>query len=155
CAIDRPQRAKRRMATNTTGRSGILDSAPARSETGLSVVVPVHNESAGLRHFHTNLVEALSDLRRKRGLKCEIIYIDDGSRDDTLAVANTLPADGVDVQVISLSRNFGKEAALMAGLEYARLGAVLFMDGDGQHPPSMIDTLVGHWLDGGYDVIYT
>jgi glycosyltransferase involved in cell wall biosynthesis len=59
------------------------------------------------------------------------------------------------VQVVSLSRNFGKEAALLAGLDYARFGAVLFMDGDGQHPPSLVDKLVGHWLDDGYDVVYT
>jgi glycosyltransferase involved in cell wall biosynthesis len=57
--------------------------------------------------------------------------------------------------VVSLSRNFGKEAALLAGLEHARLGAVLFMDGDGQHPPDLVDTLVRHWLDEGYDVVYT
>jgi glycosyltransferase involved in cell wall biosynthesis len=59
------------------------------------------------------------------------------------------------VQVVGLSRNFGKEAALVAGLDHARLAAVLFMDGDGQHPPDLIDTLVGHWLDDGYDVVYT
>ena len=59
------------------------------------------------------------------------------------------------MQVVSLSRNFGKEAALLAGLDHARLGAVLFMDGDGQHPPALIETLVGHWLDDGYDVVYT
>ena len=52
---------------------------------------------------------------------------------------SALPAEALDVQVVSLSRNFGKEAALLAGLDHARLGAVLFMDGDGQHPPSLID----------------
>ena len=65
------------------------------------------------------------------------------------------PPAALDVQVISLSRNFGKEAALLAGLEHARHGAVLFIDGDGQHPPDLIGKLVGHWLDDGYDVIYT
>src|SRR6202023_3755076 len=63
--------------------------------------------------------------------------------------------DGLDVQVVSLSRNFGKEAALMAGLDHARRGAVLFMDGDGQHPPDLVEKLVDHWIDGGYDVVYT
>jgi glycosyltransferase involved in cell wall biosynthesis len=57
--------------------------------------------------------------------------------------------------VVSLSRNFGKEAALMAGLDHARRGAVLFMDGDGQHPPDLVEQLVSHWIDGGYDVVYT
>src|ERR1700684_3993960 len=86
---------------------------------------------------------------------CEVIYVDDGSADDTLAIARALPASALDVQVVSLSRNFGKEAALLAGLDHARLGAVLFIDGDGQHPPELIEALVGHWLDDDYDVVYT
>ena len=97
----------------------------------------------------------MQKLSATRRLTCEIVYVDDGSRDDTLAVAKALPATTFDVQVISLSRNFGKEAALLAGLDHARLGAVLFIDGDGQHPPDLIETLVGHWLDGGYDVVFT
>jgi glycosyltransferase involved in cell wall biosynthesis len=137
-----------------TGLPATQSGRPARN-AGLSVVVPCFNEAAGLSLFHRRLTEALAAIKAKRGLRCEIIYIDDGSRDDTYAVASDLPANGVDVQVIGLSRNFGKEAALMAGLHHARFGAVLFMDGDGQHPPALIDTLVGHWLDRGYDVIYT
>ena len=90
-----------------------------------------------------------------RNLATEVVYVDDGSSDATLAAARTLAADGLDVQVIALSRNFGKEAALLAGLDHARLGAVLFMDGDGQHPPALVEKLVGHWLDDGYDVVYT
>ena len=84
-----------------------------------------------------------------------MVYVDDGSADDTLAIARGLPADALDVQVVSLSRNFGKEAALMAGLDHARRGAVLFMDGDGQHPPALVEKLVAHWIDDGYDVVYT
>jgi polyisoprenyl-phosphate glycosyltransferase len=122
---------------------------------GLSIVVPVYNEADGLAKLHARLIAAAHALAAERALACEIIYVDDGSRDASLAVACALPADGVDVQVVSLSRNFGKEAALMAGLDHARRGAVLFMDGDGQHPPQLITTLVGHWLDDGYDVVYT
>jgi glycosyltransferase involved in cell wall biosynthesis len=136
------------MTTTTTNRT-------STAEAGLSIVVPVYNEGRGLKDFHARLEEVARQLRQKRGLAIEVVYVDDGSRDDSLAVAQTLPAEALDVQVISLSRNFGKEAALLAGLDHARLGAVLFMDGDGQHPPMLIDTLVGHWLDGGYDVIYT
>ncbi len=84
-----------------------------------------------------------------------MVYVDDGSRDDTARIAAALPADPLDVQVVSLSRNFGKEAALLAGLDHARLGAVLFMDGDGQHPPALVDTLVARWLVDGFDVVYT
>lgn len=134
-------------------RSAHEDSLRARS--GLSIVVPCFNEAEGLPKFHTKLGEVAQELKKKRGLSVEVVYVDDGSKDDTFAVADTLPADALDVQVISLSRNFGKEAALMAGLEHARHGAVLFMDADGQHPPDLIDTLVGRWLDDGYDVIYT
>jgi glycosyltransferase involved in cell wall biosynthesis len=105
--------------------------------------------------LHGRIGEVAARLQAGRGLSCEIVYVDDGSRDASLDVARNLPADATDVQVVSLSRNFGKEAALLAGLEHARRGAVLFMDGDGQHPPALIETLVGHWLDDGYDVVYT
>lgn len=131
------------------------DEAIRVPNVGLSIVVPVFNEGQGLAALHESLTAVARGLKHARGLACEVVYVDDGSSDDTLAVAQALPAAGLDVQIVSLSRNFGKEAALLAGLDHARLGAVLFMDGDGQHPPSLIDTLVGHWLDGGYDVVYT
>jgi polyisoprenyl-phosphate glycosyltransferase len=133
----------------------IASRSAAPAEAGLSIIVPVFNEAAGLASFHDGLAAVARRLRQSRGLACEVVYVDDGSHDNSFAVAGALPADALDVQVISLSRNFGKEAALMAGLDHARFGAVLFMDGDGQHPPSLIETLVGHWLDGGYDVVYT
>jgi glycosyltransferase involved in cell wall biosynthesis len=129
--------------------------APASGEPGLSVVVPLLNEAAGLPALHQRLEEVLRRIRETRGLRSEIVYVDDGSCDATLAIARALPAGAADLQVVALSRNFGKEAALLAGLDHTRLAAVLFMDGDGQHPPDLIDTLVGHWLDGGYDVVYT
>jgi len=134
--------------------SGAFDTT-GRAVPGLSIVVPVYNEAKGLAAFHARLTEAVRRLRETRGLNVEVIYVDDGSEDETFAIASTLPADALDVQLVSLSRNFGKEAALMAGLDHARLGAVLFMDGDSQHPPALIGTLVGHWLDDGYDVVFT
>ena len=127
----------------------------AEAAQGLSIVVPLHNEAASIARLHARLVEVARTLGANRALACEVVYVDDGSRDDTLAVARALPATALDVQVVSLSRNFGKEAALLAGLDHARLGAVLFIDGDGQHPTALIETLVGHWLDGGYDVVFT
>ena len=114
-------------------------------EAGLSIVVPLYNEARGLARLHEQLSDAARALTGKRGLAVEVVYVDDGSRDDTLTIARGLPADALDVQVVALSRNFGKEAALAAGLDHARRGAVLFMDGDGQHPPALIETLVGHW----------
>ena len=127
----------------------------AGARAGLSIIVPVYNEAIGLPRLHADLTELARRLREQRALACEVVYVDDGSADDTLAVARALPAAGLDVQVVSLSRNFGKEAALLAGLDHARLGAVVFMDGDGQHPPALIETLVGHWLDDDCDVVYT
>jgi glycosyltransferase involved in cell wall biosynthesis len=138
------------MSNVTINRSEEAQDAPA-----LSIVVPVHNEAAGLPQLHERLVAIARRLADTRSLACEIVYVDDGSSDDTFAVARGLPAAGLDLQVVSLSRNFGKEAALLAGLDHVRHEAVLFMDGDGQHPPALIETLVGHWLDGGYDVVYT
>jgi len=126
-----------------------------RADAGLSIVVPVYNESAGLPALHARISDVARRLKEARRLATEVIYVDDGSKDATLSVASGLPADLLDVQVVSLSRNFGKEAALLAGLDHARFGAVLFMDGDGQHPPSLVEQLVTHWLDDGYDVIYT
>jgi polyisoprenyl-phosphate glycosyltransferase len=130
------------------------NAAPARPQ-GLSIVVPLHNEAAGLPALHARIGEVVAQLTAVHPLHVEIVYVDDGSGDDTATIARDLPTAGLDVQVISLSRNFGKEAALLAGLDHARFGAVLFRGSEGQHPPSLIETLVGHWLDDGYDVIYT
>ncbi|MGA8610616.1 MAG: glycosyltransferase [Xanthobacteraceae bacterium] len=143
-----------REITPARGPHGAAD-AVAAARAGLSIVVPLYNEGAGLERLHGRLVDIAQNLQRTRSLACEVVYVDDGSVDNTLAIARALPANGLDVQVVSLSRNFGKEAALLAGLDHARLGAAVFVDGDGQHPPALIEKLVGHWLDDGYDVVYT
>ncbi len=122
---------------------------------GLTIVVPVFNEAAGLAALHNKLTSLAARLRDQRGLATEIVYVDDGSRDETFAIARTLPAETADVQAISFSRNFGKEAALLAGLDHARKNAILFMDGDGQHPPELAEKLVALWQDERYDVVYT
>ena len=124
-------------------------------KAGLSIVVPLYNEAKNLARLHAQLSEVARKLAEARDLSVEFVYVDDGSSDNTLQIARALPAASLDVQVLALSRNFGKEAALAAGLDHAARGAVLFMDGDGQHPPALIETLVSHWLDGGYDVVYT
>ncbi len=135
--------------------SSLSTTAANAAVKGLSIVVPAYNEAAGLAALHRRICDLAKTLRQRYALACEVVYVDDGSNDATLAIARSLPADALDVQVVSLSRNFGKEAALMAGLDHARRGAVLFMDGDGQHPPALVEQLVSHWIDGGYDVVYT
>ena len=135
--------------------SGLSTTAATAAAQGLSIVVPLYNEAAGLAFLHERLGELAKNLRQRYGLACEVVYVDDGSADATFAIARGLAAVALDIQVVSLSRNFGKEAALMAGLDHARRAAVLFMDGDGQHPPDLVEKLVGHWIEGGYDVVYT
>src|SRR5260370_9140973 len=135
--------------------SGLTTTAANAAAQGLSIVVPVYNEAAGLALLHQRLGELAKTLLARCGVGSEVVYVDDGRTGATLAIARALAPDGLDVQVVSLSRNFGKEAALMAGLDHARRGAVLFMDGDGQHPPDLVEKLVGHWIDGGFDVVYT
>jgi glycosyltransferase involved in cell wall biosynthesis len=140
------------MATKP-GKSGAR--AGRGAVPGLSIVVPLFNEANGLPALHARIVEVAKRLKAERGMSLEVVYVDDGSRDATNDIAKSLPADVFDLQLVTLSRNFGKEAALLAGLDHARLGAVMFMDGDGQHPPSLMETLVARWLDDRYDVIYT
>ncbi|ALK10477.1 glycosyltransferase family 2 protein [Blastochloris viridis] len=132
-------------------------STPAASPAaaGLSIIVPVYNEAANLPLLHGRLLAQAASFARSRGLRIELVYVDDGSCDASLSVLRGLKSDGVDLQVLSFSRNFGKEAALVAGLDHARNGALLFMDADGQHPPEMVEQLVSLWLDDGFDVAYT
>src|SRR6185312_15965934 len=138
-----------------TDVSGLSTTAATAAARGLSMVVPLYNEAAGLPLLHQRISELAIRLRQRYGLGCEVVYVDDGSVDATLAIARGLAAAALDGQVVSLSRNCGKEAALMAGLDHARRGAVMFMDGDGQHPPFLVEQLVAHWIEGGYDVVYT
>jgi glycosyltransferase involved in cell wall biosynthesis len=145
--------ARRGGTTKRGARSPERTGAPARP--GLSIVVPLHNEAVGLPGLHQRLLTAADGLKNARGLPVEIVYVDDGSSDRTLEIARTLPAKGVDLQVVALSRNFGKEAALLAGLDHAGGEALLFMDGDGQHPPELIEKLVALWHADGNDVVYT
>src|SRR5437660_433615 len=111
------------MAANPmsfAGPAGTLARPGGRADRGLSIVIPLFNEAGGLPSLHARIVAVAQRLRDTRKLVAEVVYVDDGSRDATLAIARGLPADHIDVQVVSLSRNFGKEAALLAGLDHAR-----------------------------------
>jgi glycosyltransferase involved in cell wall biosynthesis len=156
CAISSAGKARQQMARDgSRPAQGARAHAPVRAQFGLSIVVPLFNEGDNVAALHARIVEVAHRLKSVRNLATEVVYVDDGSGDATLTIARQLAADGFDLQILSLSRNFGKEAALLAGLDHARLGAVLFMDGDGQHPPALVERLVDHWLDDGYDVVYT
>ena len=124
------------LTRETTGGSAHANDVASRE---LSIVVPLYNEAAGLAMLHERLTDLARTLRARYGLASEVVYVDDGSADATLAIARTLKAETFDVQVVSLSRNFGKEAALMAGLDHARRGAQLAANDEteltvGEHP---------------------
>ena len=138
-----------------TDVSGLSARGASAAALGLSIVVPVYNEAAGLAFLHDRLSALAASLVARYGLSCEVVYVDDGSADGTLGIARALEPGALDVQVVSLSRNFGKEAAMMAGLDHASRGAMLFMDGDGQHAPELVERLVAYWIEDGYDVVYT
>ena len=115
----------------------------------LSIVVPVHNEAAGIDTFMTHLRAALASV----GDNYEIIFIDDGSQDATMARLVGFRAADARIKILSLSRNFGKDVALSAGLEYARGDAVIPIDADLQDPPELIPEMVAKWREG-YEVVY-
>ena len=115
----------------------------------LSVVIPVHNEAANLIPLLDRLVAALEGLE----MTFEVIFVDDGSLDASPQILRAIRGDDPRVGVIALSRNFGHQAAVTAGLDHARGRAVVVMDGDLQDPPEVIPALVDRWLSG-FDVAY-
>jgi glycosyltransferase involved in cell wall biosynthesis len=112
----------------------------------LSLVIPVFNEAENVAAMAQRCAAALEACAGADAW--EVIFVDDGSRDDTAARVATLAAADARFRLLSLSRNFGHQAALFAGLEAARGDAVITLDGDGQHPPELIGALVQRWRDG-------
>ncbi len=121
----------------------------AEAPVVLSVVVPVYNEAAGLGALFARLRPVLEGL----GLRYEVICVNDGSSDATLAVLLEQRRHWPALKVVELTRNFGKEAALSAGLAQARGAAVVPMDADLQDPPELLPALVARWR-AGYEVVY-
>ena len=115
----------------------------------LGVVVPLFDEERVVGTLHRRLSAALSTM----GDSYEIVYVDDGSRDATSWLLDEIQADDPRISVIHLSRNFGHQAAVTAGLDHARGRALVVMDGDLQDPPELIPSLVDRWSDG-FDVVY-
>ncbi|MCW8306323.1 glycosyltransferase family 2 protein [Acidiphilium sp. PA] len=110
----------------------------------ISIIVPFHNEAENVQTLHTRLAEVLE----AGPDPWELVCVNDGSRDDTLARLVALAERDARVRVIDLSRNFGKEAALTAGLDFARGDAVIPLDADLQDPPEIIPALIAKWREG-------
>nr|WP_315593746.1 glycosyltransferase family 2 protein [uncultured Cupriavidus sp.] len=124
-------------------------SSDKRLQGTVSVVVPIFNEEQVLPLFHARLGAVLESLP----YASEVIYVDDGSRDRTLEVLRIIRGADETVGIIELSRNFGKEAALTAGLDVACGDAVVVIDADLQDPPELIPVLLDKW-EQGFDVVY-
>ena len=120
-----------------------------KSSPRLSVVVPVYGEADVIRVLIAELTAVLDDL----GSSYEVIVVDDGSPDGTWEALDELTGSYAGLYALRLSRNFGKEAALSAGLSAAQGEAVIVMDGDLQHPPTLIPEMVRLWAEAGVDVV--
>jgi glycosyltransferase involved in cell wall biosynthesis len=115
----------------------------------LSVVMPVFREGVQLSAFLAVVRDSLSQCN----LPYELVLVDDGSPDDTWRVIVGEAKSSQAIRALRLSRNFGKESALCAGLEHVRGDAVIVMDADGQHPPSLIPDMVRMWQNSGADIV--
>lgn len=132
----------------TSDRSESSPIAVRRVAGSLCVVIPVYNEAVGLPELHRRLAAAFDALTQRS----EVIYVNDGSADQSLVVLRQLAAQDARVTVLNLSRNFGKEVALSAGLDHAEADVVVVMDADLQHPPESIPVMLEEW-GGGAEVV--
>lgn len=127
------------------------DALPVKIGKSISIVIPVLNEARSL----VQVLPAVEEVLVQSGLHWEIVVVDDGGTDNLREVLADFSrgSRSRNVQLVRLSRNFGKEAALTAGLEHARGDAVLCMDGDGQHPPRLLLDMIDLWRQGNDMVV--
>lgn len=116
----------------------------------LSIVVPVFNEEAVIAEFHRRMIRTLRDLP----FDCELVYVNDGSRDHTRELIREFLQGAPNTSLLDLSRNFGKEAAMTAGIDYASGDALVVIDADLQDPPELIPEMLRILQSGDYDVVY-
>ena len=116
----------------------------------ISILVPSYNEAQSLELLHKEIVRVISTLEN---YKWEILFVNDGSRDNTMEVIKGLREKDSRISYVDLSRNFGKENAMLAGFDHAKGDAVIIMDADLQHPPAVIPEMIQKWEEG-YDDVY-
>jgi polyisoprenyl-phosphate glycosyltransferase len=117
----------------------------------IDFIIPVFNEGPALERFHASLTAALTELAQH---SFRFLYINDGSTDDTTVVLDRIASSDARIVAIELSRNFGHQAAISAGLEVFDADALIMMDGDGEHPPSLVPEMV-RLFEMGYDIVQT
>ena len=121
----------------------------------LSIVVPCYNEQEALPYFYEEICRVAGEMKASHGADFEFIFVDDGSRDNTLAIARELHKKDPRVRYISFSRNFGKEAGILAGLKAAKGDYVAMMDADLQDPPALLPQMLDALLEEDYDCAAT
>ena len=121
----------------------------------LSIVVPCYNEQEALPFFYKEICRVAEEMKASHGAEFEFIFVDDGSKDNTLAIARDLHQKDARVRYISFSRNFGKEAGILAGLEAAKGDYVAMMDADLQDPPALLPQMLDALLEEDYDCAAT
>lgn len=121
----------------------------------LSIVVPCYNEQEALPYFYKEICRVAEEMKSSHGADFEFIFVDDGSKDKTLSIARELHKQDARVRYISFSRNFGKEAGILAGLEAAKGDYVAMMDADLQDPPALLPQMLDALLQEDYDCAAT
>ena len=137
---------RQRTVYNNNVETNSKHHKPAR----LDLVVPLYNESDGLQAFYDELSHVLAGLE----VEARILFVDDGSDDDTPDLLSDLAGRDERIVVVTLSRNFGHQVALTAGLDRADAEIVITLDGDGQHPPELIPQML-ELSAQGYDIVLT
>ncbi len=122
-----------------------------KKRTLFSIICPVHNEEESVPVFYSRLQNAIGPLRKE--FDFELIFINDSSTDKTLSVIEQLRAKDRSTQVLSLSRNFGYQAAVLAGMKYASGNGIFTIDVDCEDPPELVPEFIAKWKEG-YDVVY-
>ena len=116
----------------------------------ITIIVPAYNEEEALPYFFDRIKNVVDDIKN---YNFEILFINDGSKDKTLEIIKKYKEKENRISYVNLSRNFGKEVAMIAGLDYAKGDAIVFMDADLQDPPELIPELI-KWWEEGYDDVY-
>lgn len=121
----------------------------------LSIVVPCYNEQEALPYFYKEICRVAEEMKASHGADFEFIFVDDGSKDKTLSIARELHKQDARVRYISFSRNFGKEAGILAGLKAVKGDYVAMMDADLQDPPALLPRMLDALLEEDYDCAAT
>ena len=121
----------------------------------VSIVVPCYNEEESLPLFYDEIKRVSSEMKEKNELSFEYIFVDDGSKDKTLSILREMAKKDNEVRYVSFSRNFGKEAAMYAGLEATKGDYVVILDADLQHPPKLIPEMYSYVKSGECDCAAT